>query len=183
MEWSTATETNNSGFDIERKGKSSDWLKIGFISGNGTSTGTNLYSYEDNTISSGIYSYRLKQLDFNGTSSYSKTIEVNTNALSEFSLNQNYPNPFNPATKISFTVPQTSNVNFRFSMYSVKKLLFLLNGEKSPGKYDLSFNGSGLTSGVYIYRIEAVPVTGQAAGFVSIKKDDINKIISSNFIQ
>ncbi len=170
LSWITATETNNSGFDIERKDPSSGWLKIGFISGNGTSTGINSYTYEDNTVASGIYSYRLKQVDFNGTSVYSKTVEVNTNTLSEFALNQNYPNPFNPTTKISFSVPQTSNVNLSVFNVLGEKVAVLINGVRSPGKYDLDFNGSGLTSGVYIYRMEAVPVTGQAAGFVSIKK-------------
>jgi len=170
LSWITATETNNSGFDIERKSQTSGWIKIGFISGNGTSTGINSYIYEDNTVTSGIYSYRLKQIDFDGTSVYSKIVEINTNTLSEFSLNQNYPNPFNPATKISFTLPQTSNVNLSVFNLLGEKVEVIINDVRSPGKYDLNFNGSRLTSGVYIYRMEAVPVNGQAAGFVSIKK-------------
>ena len=170
LSWITATETNNSGFDIERKDRTSGWIKIGFIPGRGTSTDFNTYEYEDNTITSGAYSYRLKQIDFDGTSAYSKIVEINTNTLSEFTLNQNYPNPFNPATKISFTVPQTSNVNISVFNVLGEKVVALINDVRSPGKYDLNFNGAGLSSGVYIYRMEAVPVSGEAAGFVSIRK-------------
>ncbi len=170
LSWITATETNNRGFDIERKSQSSEWTRIGSTSGNGTSTGMNSYNYEDYTITSGIYAYRLKQTDFDGTSSYSKTVEINTNNLSEFSLNQNYPNPFNPSTKISFSLPLTSNVNLSVFNVLGEKVAVLINEVRNPGKYDLNFNGSGITSGIYIYRIEAVPVTRQTAGFVSIKK-------------
>ncbi len=170
LSWTTATETNNRGFDIERKSQTSGWSKIGFITGNGTSTQTKFYSYEDNIVSSEQYFYRLKQIDFDGSSAYSTEIEINTITLTEFTLNQNYPNPFNPSTKISFSLAQTSNV--KLSVFNIlgQEVAVLLSEVKNSGGYNLEFNGSDLPSGVYLYTIEAVPVDGHGTGFISSKK-------------
>ena len=155
LNWTTKSELNNQGFDIERKTQSSEWTKIGFVLGRGTTTETNSYSFIDNSISSKIYYYRLKQLNFNGTFEYSDVVEVDINAAAEFSLNQNYPNPFNPSTKISFTLPQNTNVKLSVFNMLGEKVGELLNEVKNAGTYDVSFNGSELTSGMYIYRLEA----------------------------
>ncbi len=105
LNWVTATETNNSGFQIERREtkneKSAEWKSIEFVNGNGTTTEPQTYSYKDENLSAGKYQYRLKQIDFDGTFEYSNTIEVEINPPAKFSLEQNYPNPFNPSTKIS----------------------------------------------------------------------------------
>ena len=104
LNWSTATETNNSGFSIERKSANSDYSEIGFVPGFGTTTEPKSYSYTDSEVSSGKYTYRLKQIDFDGSYEYSQEVEVEVSAPLEFSLEQNYPNPFNPSTVISYSV-------------------------------------------------------------------------------
>jgi hypothetical protein len=153
--WITSSELNNQGFEVERKTQSSEWNKIGFVNGNGTTTETNSYQFIDNSISSNKYYYRLKQVDLDGTFEYSNIVEVDINTVTEFSLNQNYPNPFNPSTKISFTLPQTANVKLSVFNLLGEKVAELVNETKGPGFYNVDFNGSNLTSGMYLYRLEA----------------------------
>ncbi len=141
----------------------SDWEIIGFIEGNGTSTQQHDYTYLDNDKLSGIYSYRLKQIDFNGSFTFSKTINVNINIINEFQLSQNYPNPFNPSTKIGFTI---SDVGFvKLKVYDVlgNEIITLVNKEMEPGKYSINFDGSNLPSGIYFYKLAA-------GNFVQVKK-------------
>ena len=109
LNWITATELNNSGFEIERQKtkdeKSEEWESIGFVNGNGTSTSVHSYSFVDKNTNEGKSYYRLKQIDFDGSFDYSKTVEVDLSLPTIFSLEQNYPNPFNPTTKISWQSP------------------------------------------------------------------------------
>ncbi len=164
LNWSTATETNNSGFEVERKSETSSWTKVGFVPGFGTTTDSKQYSFADNNLTVGIYSYRLKQIDFDGTFEYSKVVEVDITAPSVFDLAQNYPNPFNPNTVIEYSV--ASPVNVTLTIYSVlgEQVAVLVNNQfTEAGKYTVQFNASNLASGTYIYRL-------QAGNFVSTKK-------------
>ena len=111
LNWSTATEVNNFGFNIERRSVNSqeatanNWQKIGFVAGSGTSNSTHKYSYSDASVVSGTYAYRLKQIDNDGTFKYSQSVQLEVQlAPAAIGLNQNYPNPFNPTTMISFAV-------------------------------------------------------------------------------
>jgi hypothetical protein len=156
LRWSTATEVNNTGFDIERSADKSGWTKVGFVSGNGNSNSVRNYSYADNSLTkSGKYYYRLKQVDVNGSSLYSNTAEGDFVAPSVFSLNQNYPNPFNPSTVIAYSIPKASNV--KLSVYNAigQVVDVLENGYKEAGNYTISFNASALSSGIYFYKLEA----------------------------
>ena len=106
LNWSTASETNNNGFEIERKFSSAkntfvDWEGIGFLEGKGSTTEQQFYNYTDRHLE-GKYLYRLKQVDFDGSIKYSKIIEVKVEIPKEFLLSQNYPNPFNPTTSIRY---------------------------------------------------------------------------------
>jgi Secretion system C-terminal sorting domain len=170
LNWITASEVNNRGFEVERKDQTSGWNNIGFVSGNGTITRSNSYNFTDDSVVSNKYSYRLKQIDLNGTFKYSNVIEVNTNIINEFMLNQNYPNPFNPTTKINFSIPRTSNVKLIVYNTLGEKVATLIDGVKNEGSYETSFNGAGLASGIYVYRLEAQYVNGQSGSFISSKK-------------
>ena len=111
LNWETATEVNNYGFDILRQAQDDkDWVKIGFITGNGNSNSPKNYSFEDKSVLSGKYSYKLKQIDNDGKYEYSKTIEVDLGFPTKFEISQNYPNPFNPITTIRYSLPLASNV-------------------------------------------------------------------------
>ena len=155
LNWITATELNNSGFDIEKSIDNSTWNKIGFVDGNGTSTEIHNYSFADQTPFVGTSYYRLKQIDFDGTTEYSNTIEVTFGAISEFALDQNYPNPFNPSTKINYSIKEKSNVELKIFDLLGSEIATLVNEEKSPGNYEVFFDASKSSSGVYLYSIKA----------------------------
>ncbi|MBK7229668.1 MAG: T9SS type A sorting domain-containing protein [Ignavibacteriales bacterium] len=155
LNWITATELNNSGFDIEKSIDNSTWNKIGFVNGNGTSTEIHNYSFADQTPFVGTSYYRLKQIDFDGTTEYSNTIEVTFGAISEFALDQNYPNPFNPSTKINYSIKEKSNVELKIFDLLGSEIATLVNEEKSPGNYEVFFDASKSSSGVYLYSIKA----------------------------
>lgn len=155
LNWSTSSELNNSGFEIER---SSDnvWTKVGNVNGNGTSSSVNNYSYNDRGLATGSYSYRLKQVDFNGNFEYfNLNNEVNIGTPSAFALSQNYPNPFNPSTTINFDLPTDGKVSLKLYDMSGKEVATLVNEVRSAGYYSVNFNASQLTSGVYFYTISA----------------------------
>jgi hypothetical protein len=155
LNWTTATETNNQGFEIERRSEGKSWSKIAVVQGKGTTTQNSSYSYTDKSVTSGKYSYRLKQVDFDGTYSYSQETEVNLSAPVIFELNQNYPNPFNPSTTISFSLPQASNVTLKVYNMLGQEVRSLLNEFKEAGKHNVVFNADKLNSGLYLYKIEA----------------------------
>jgi len=163
LNWATATETNNSGFEIERRYDKTDWLEIGFVPGHGTTTEKQNYSYIDQNVNAGIYSYRLKQVDFDGTFEYSNEILVNVTASLEFTLDQNFPNPFNPNTLIKYSIPKSSQVSLKIFNTLGQEMETLVNEEKQVGTYEVNWNASNLQSGVYFYRI-------QAGSYVETKK-------------
>ncbi|HQY21469.1 MAG TPA: T9SS type A sorting domain-containing protein [Ignavibacteria bacterium] len=159
LNWSTITETNNSGFNIERasyvNGVLTDWNTLGNVQGNGNSNTVHSYSFTDKNLGAGNYAYRLKQIDFNGNFEYHNlSSDVNIGLPTRFELMQNYPNPFNPSTKISFELPTDGTVKLSVFDNSGKQVQELVNGHKNSGYYSVDFNGSNLASGVYYYKLE-----------------------------
>jgi hypothetical protein len=154
LSWTTATETNNRGFEIQRKNENiNTWLTIGFVQGKGTTAGIQSYSFIDENLSSGKYSYRLKQVDFDGTSEYSNVVTVVIGSPLSFDLSQNYPNPFNPSTTINFRLPERTNVNIKVYNILGSLITEIINEVKDPGSYSVNFNAQALSSGIYIYRL------------------------------
>ena len=156
LKWETATELNNSGFDIERSADSKSFQKIAFVKGKGTTTQLSKYSYTDNSTTAGTYYYRLKQIDNNGTSKYSNVIESQVLAVpTVFKLSQNYPNPFNPSTLINFTVSKQGTATLKVFNTLGQEVTTLFNGQANPGQnYSINFNASGLSSGIYFYQLK-----------------------------
>ncbi|MHC1737928.1 MAG: T9SS type A sorting domain-containing protein [Ignavibacteriaceae bacterium] len=170
LTWATATEVNNYGFEVERtewmNGCMNEWKQIGFVQGSGNSNAPKSYSFSDNTHPAGNVLYRLKQIDNDGTVSYSQIVEVEVNSLpTEFTLSQNYPNPFNPSTVISYQLPLNSLVTLELFAVTGEKVGTLINGEQEAGYYNFELNSAkfSLTSGIYFYRF-------RAGEFVSTKK-------------
>jgi photosystem II stability/assembly factor-like uncharacterized protein len=151
--WATATEMNNSGFNIERSTNNSDWENIGFVPGFGTSTEPRTYSYNDAQLSTGLYSYRLKQIDFDGSFEYSDVVRVEVLNPNGYLLAQNYPNPFNPSTTIEFSVAGNEMVNLTVYNLLGEKVAELVNEVLSAGQYKVNFNAAGLASGIYIVKM------------------------------
>jgi len=160
LNWKTETEVNNYGFDIERKEGSrlsevGTFEKIGFIQGNGNSNSPKYYSFEDNNLTAGKYSYRLKQIDTDGQFEYSKVIEVDLDAPMKYELSQNYPNPFNPVTTIQFSIPEAREVKLMIYNILGEQVAELVNESKEAGVHTINFNAAELNSGLYIYKLTA----------------------------
>jgi len=155
INWSTATETNNHMFEIERRAETGEYFTIGFINGAGTTTEPQNYTFTDKTVETGKYFYRLKQLDFDGRYEYSDEVEVDVIGPLTFDLAQNYPNPFNPTTNIKYSVSETGNV--KLSVYNTvgEEVAVLVDGFSESGFFEVSFNASGLPSGVYLYKLQS----------------------------
>ena len=163
LNWSTATELNNQGFEVQRKFRSNDFATVGSVRGNGTTTSPNNYTFIDKLIDAGKYFYRLKQIDFGGKYEYSQVVEVNWSPFTTYKLEQNYPNPFNPITTIGFGIPDKGNVRLSVLNILGEEIKVLLNEEKEAGYHSIDFSASDLPSSVYFYRI-------QAGSFVETKK-------------
>lgn len=157
LNWRTVSELNNSGFDIERAvSGTTNWSKVGFVTGNGTTNSEMSYSFKDAGLVKGTYSYRLKQIDYNGNYKYYQLAGlVSVGVPNKFELSQNYPNPFNPATKISYDIPFDSKVAIKIFDVTGKEVASLVNQVQVAGYYTVNFNASSLSSGVYFYQINA----------------------------
>ena len=161
LNWSTASELNNRGFEIERKG--SAWESIGFVEGRGTTTEQQDYSFSDKNLPAGKYHYRLKQIDFDGSYQYSNNIEIELNLPNKFTLGNCFPNPFNPNTKISWQSPVGGHQTLKVYDVLGNEVATLVNEFRNAGSYEVDFDASALSSGVYFYQLK----TGN---FVDTKK-------------
>jgi hypothetical protein len=172
LSWTTATETNNQGFHIERS-NGGEFEAVGFVAGHGTTTETRTYVYTDKNIPAGSYSYRLKQVDYDGTFEYSDVVEVEVGAPAEFALDQNYPNPFNPSTKINFRLAADSKVSLKVFDVLGQEVMTLINNEMTAGSHQVEFDAVNLNSGVYFYKLEATGNNG--INFSDVKKMILTK--------
>ncbi len=172
LNWSTATETNNQGFEIQRS-NGGEYQVVGYVAGHGTTVEPQTYSFTDQNVGAGKYQYRLRQIDYDGKFEYSSVVEVEVFGPKEFSLGQNYPNPFNPSTTIDFTLASDSRVTIKIFDVLGQEVMTMINGNYAAGSHKVSFDGSSLNSGVYVYRIDATGVDGKT--FSATKKMILNK--------
>lgn len=156
LNWVTSSEINNSGFNVERSAGNEKWSISGFINGKGYSTTPQNYLFTDRNLSTGIYKYRLKQLDNNGNFEYFYlNNDVKIGVPDKYELFQNYPNPFNPSTSINFSIPSLSKVSIKLFDMTGREVLVILNEEKAAGFYTIKVAGKNLPSGIYLYSIVA----------------------------
>ncbi len=159
LRWSTATETDNAGFDVERKllSEAGEFQRIAFIPGAGTSTSPKQYTYVDRSLASGTYGYRVKQIDRRGAFKYFPDAQVTVGLVpKELTLSQNYPNPFNPATNIDFSVPEDGRAIVRVHNLLGQVVATLFDSPVTAGSLmKVTFDASRLPSGVYFSRLDA----------------------------
>ena len=168
LNWSTSSENNNSGFEIERYALNDqgiiDWTKTGSVRGFGNSNTTQIYYFEDRNLSSGKYKYRLKQIDFNGNFKYYElTGEAVIGVPDKFYLSQNYPNPFNPVTHLEFGISNAGFVSLKVYDVLGNEVAALVNENKPAGYYSVDFSGEKYASGIYYYRL-------RTNGYIETKK-------------
>ncbi|MEJ2194692.1 MAG: FlgD immunoglobulin-like domain containing protein [Ignavibacteriaceae bacterium] len=165
LNWSTSTETNNLGFQIERSDEHRNFESVGFVNGSGTTTESQEYTFVDKSVELGKYYYRLKQIDYDGSIDYSRVIEVSITAPMDYQLSQNFPNPFNPNTTIEFSIPINSVVVLTVFNLVGQEVVTLVNEEFGAGNYSVVWNGtdwkgSQVSSGVYLYEIKVIGING-----------------------
>ena len=158
--WTTVSETNNFGFEIQRSTNNKNFIKIGFRQGQGTTTLVHNYKYSDFHLPAGEYYYRLKQIDTDATSSFSHVIKITLSMPLQYKLLQNYPNPFNPNTTIQFEIPVDSDIAINIYDLNAHLVRTLLNGFKSAGIHSCVWdgknqNGRTVSNGVYLYSISS----------------------------
>jgi hypothetical protein len=159
LNWTTESEINNAGFEIQKQfllsgNDYSSWEKTGYVKGNGTKPTASDYTFNDSRLETGKYKYRLKQIDYNGNFEYfnlSGVLEVGI--PDKFLLSQNYPNPFNPSTKIDFQIPEDSRVAIKIYDISGREIKTLENNIMKAGYYSVQFTPDNLSSGIYFYRM------------------------------
>lgn len=161
LEWVTATEHNNHGFEVERSvmdnGRTAAgiWTTAGFVEGHGTTNAPQSYTFIDRSVH-GTVRYRLKQVDRDGGYQYSPSIEVNSTSFpGTVHLEQNHPNPFNPSTRITFRIPEQARTTLEVFDVLGRRITVLVNGELMPGTHTADLDGSGLASGIYIARLSS----------------------------
>ncbi len=171
LNWQTATEVNNYGFSVERKSEveNREWQEVGFVDGHGNSNSPKEYSFIDTSPLSGAVSYRLKQVDIDGTFEYSDVVTVELDSPKQFKFSQNYPNPFNPTTMISYTLPTDSKVKIEIFNTLGQSVAVLVNDNKTAGYYESSWDASNLPSGIYLISIRAEGLDSKS-NFSQVKK-------------
>ena len=162
--WSTASETNNYGFEVQKcteEDTSYRTIPGSFQAGQGTTVKETQYRYTDEFATPGNWLYRLKQIDLDGTTHYSAGIHVGVLADAgevapgRYALSQNYPNPFNPTTRIAFTIAHRQWATLKVWDVTGRAVATLLDEWREPGTYAVEFDASSLPSGVYFYRLQA----------------------------
>ncbi len=171
LNWTTCSEVNNKGFDIEKRifnpltNSYYPWIWSGFVEGHGTTNEQQSYSFNDKKLAVGKYQYRLKQIDFNGNHEYhvlTNPSDIIIGKPNNADLFQNYPNPSNPTSKVDFQIPFTSKVSLKVYDITGKEAATLIDAQLDGGYYTAEFNGSNLASGVYFYRLSAVSDNGSS---------------------
>ena len=174
IDWQTKTEVNSSVFQVERAIIKTNiekvWSMVGEVKASGNSNSQKDYSFVDQKLNSGKYTYRLKMIDNIGRAEYSKEVESEIALPKEYAISQNYPNPFNPTTRIDYQLPFDSKVKMELYGITGERVATLINSEIAAGYYTTDVNASelNLASGVYIYRMVAQNPSAQ--NFVRVKK-------------
>ena len=170
--WSTSTENNNAGFDVQRQSGSVEdasnelWETIGFVPASGSSSGPRHYSYTDKVPFRGLTSYRLRQVDTDGSFSYSNTIQVSANLGKDFSVSTPYPNPFSSQTVLEIEASSAQMFEVTLIDIAGRTVKKLTRESVGPGtKITIELSGDDLPSGLYFFKIKSadsikiIPVT------------------------
>jgi Secretion system C-terminal sorting domain len=156
LNWSTTEEDSNKGFEIQRSTDASTWTVLGFVAGAGTSQVQHDYQYLDMNLAPGTYYYRLRQVDYDEHSQFSKIVPVTFDGGLVLTLKQNRPNPFNNNTTIEMIIPKYCQVQLIMYDQMGRPVQQLVDEFKQAGTYDIPVNKNGLSSGIYYYKMNAL---------------------------
>jgi hypothetical protein len=159
LNWSTASEFENKGFEVQRSADNTRWEAIGFVNGAGNSSATRNYSFIDKDLVPQRYYYRLKQVDIDDRYKFSAIVSAVLNTKANYALKQNYPNPFRSETIIQFTLPETQKIMLTVHDLQGKTIAVLASGTKPAGTHAINFYTGRIPSGLYFYKLQAGPFT------------------------
>jgi len=159
LSWATVSETNNDGFAIERRIGGHSWRELGFVDGAGTSRSTRTYQFSDRQVprDAPTATYRLRQIDVDGSQSLSKAVTVSLDGPSAFALESVYPTPAQRKISVQLALPEPRPV--RVSLYDVtgRRVATLLDARLRSGVQVRSLTLPGLSAGAYVLRVTAGP--------------------------
>jgi hypothetical protein len=173
LQWTTATETDNSGFEVQRSvkdGHDTAWVIVGFLKGFGSTNSPHKYSCLDLGLQPNRYLYRLKQINYDGSFVYNQTVTVEVIAPTNYVLEQNFPNPFNPSTSIRFDTPFQGKVRLQIFNILGELVEDLVHKDIGPGYYTQRWDAKGRASGIYFYRIQAESSDNPKKSFTQVRK-------------
>ena len=154
LQWQTASETNNAGFEVQTQNADA-WLSIAFLPGAGTTAEAQNYTFRTDPLAPGTHRFRLRQIDFDGASAFSPVVELTVELPEAYRLSAAYPNPFNPRTSFELAVRQTQHVTVSVFDMLGRRVATLFDGTMTANETrSFSFDGAGLPSGLYLYRAE-----------------------------
>ncbi len=159
LQWSTASEINNFGFDIEKSSDGNSFTKIGFVPGNGNSNSPKNYEFTDRNAN-GFLRYRLKQIDNDGAFTYSDVVSAEVVNVTDYAIYQNYPNPFNAQTVIAFKVPQESKVRVTILDPLGQIIEQIADRTYAAGIHEVIWDAGNLASGGYFASLSLQSVSG-----------------------
>ncbi len=168
LNWATASETNNAGFEVERR-HGAIWHRLGFVEGHGTTTEAQAYRYRTEGLEPGRHVFRLRQVDYDGAFEYSPEVELTVELKGTFYVGEVYPNPFNPQTQFSLAVDQSQHV--RAGVYDLlgREVQRLFDGVLSADEHrQITVDGSDLATGTYVILVAGE--TFQAARRIMLVK-------------
>ena len=154
LSWKTETEINNRGFEIQRSNNSSDWYPVKFMNSAGDGSITRNYSYTDNSLAPGLYYYRLKQMDFDGKSTFSTTATATVAGKGKTLLFQNYPNPFSGISTIRFDLTKTQKVKLSIIDMAGREVRVLTNKVSEAGSHQVIIDAANLQKQIYLVRLQ-----------------------------
>ncbi|MEM8560308.1 MAG: T9SS type A sorting domain-containing protein [Bacteroidota bacterium] len=155
LTWATSSETNNAGFDIELRATASDFQAVGFVGGAGTTTEAQTYRFTTNALDAGTYTFRLRQVDFDGAFEYSPEVELALGVAGTHTLSAAYPNPFADQATFSLAVAQAQPVEVAVYDALGRRVATLFDGAMQADQARaLTLDAADLPSGLYVIRAQ-----------------------------
>ena len=156
IEWSTLSETNNLGFEVEKL-NNGEFVSIGFVEGHGSTLQSQSYRFVDPEFASTyeVSRYRLKQIDSDGSHRYSKEIELLTQIENNFQIGDAFPNPFVDSASFSLSVKKAQDLTVKLYDDMGREIQVVWEGYMRANETrNLNIYSNGLAAGTYFYHIE-----------------------------
>ncbi|GAB5518552.1 MAG: hypothetical protein RhofKO_08030 [Rhodothermales bacterium] len=155
LQWHTVSETNNAGFEIEHRAEEHVWKRLNFVSGQGNTLEAQAYRYTVPNLAPGVHSFRLKQVDYDGTFAYSPEVEISVAVAETYRLTTAYPNPFRAETHFTLDLRDAESVRVVVFDMLGREVAVLHEGILAGQmRHQFTMDGANLPSGMYVYRVE-----------------------------